>query len=104
MRGERLKSVIKLHKRFWLLQFFLRDLLSVLKLLDSCKSTFMLVYDLEFDQIKDCLSSLNGYSDANIKLLEILLNRYEDVILRFRGGIPPARNRTRPCFINESAF
>jgi hypothetical protein len=40
----------------------------------------MLVYDLEFDQIKDCLSSLNGYSDANIKLLEILLNRYEDVI------------------------
>jgi len=80
MRGERLKSVIKLHKRFWLLQFFLRDLLSVLKLLDSCKSTFMLVYDLEFDQIKDCLSSLNGYSDANIKLLEILLNRYEDVI------------------------
>ena len=40
----------------------------------------MLVYDLEFAQIKDCLSSLSGYSDANMKLLEILLNRYEDVI------------------------
>jgi cobalamin biosynthesis Co2+ chelatase CbiK len=40
----------------------------------------MLVYDLEFAQIKDCLNSLNGYSDANIKLLEILLNRYEEVI------------------------
>jgi hypothetical protein len=40
----------------------------------------MIVYDLEFAHIKGCLQYLNGYSHARIKLLELLLSRYEDAI------------------------